>query len=84
MHFTSIPSCFQSLSYRPGPAKCSVGHLELVFKTSLQRGTQLVLHGAAPSLGPAGCGVEPLASEEVVIYGPLSHLPTIPSRCVSA
>ena len=84
MQLTGFPSCFQSFGYCPVPAKYSVGHLEPVFKTSLQLGTQLFLHGAAPSLGPAGCGMEPLGREEVVIYGPLPRLSTCLSRCVSA
>lgn len=84
MQLTSFPSCFQSFSYHPVPGKCSVGHLELIFQTSLQLGTRLFLRGAAASLGPAGCGVEPLPREGVVIYGPLSHLSTCLSRCASA
>lgn len=67
MQLSSFPSCFQTFGYCPVPAKCSVGHLEPVFETSLQLGTPLFLHSAAPSLGAAGCGVEPLGREAVVI-----------------
>lgn len=75
---TGSPSYFQSCSYHPVPANCSVGHLIPVLKISLQ----LFLYGAALSLGPAGCGLEPLGREEV-IYVPLLHFSTCLSRCVS-